>query len=59
MMEEKLISEGLQNRLAMTPAMMKIIATSPAVMGGYLSFSMALASGELATPNSANRSHSP
>jgi len=46
-MEEKLISEGLQHRLAMTPAMMKIIETSPAVMGGYLSFSMALASGEL------------
>ena len=37
-MEEKTISEGLQYRLAMTPAMMKLIATSPAVVGGYLDF---------------------
>ena len=41
------MSEGLQYRLAMTPAMMKIIAASPAVRGGYLSFSVALASGVL------------
>ena len=46
-MEEKIISEGLQHRLGMTRAMMKIFAASPAVRGGYLSFSMALASGVL------------
>ncbi len=46
-MGEVTISEGLQHRLALTGGMMKIFAASPAVRGGYLSFSMALASGVL------------
>ena len=46
-MQEETISEGLQHRLAMTRAMMKVFAASPAVRGGYLSFSVALASGVL------------
>ena len=39
--------DGVQDRLGMTPGMMKIIAASPSVLGGYLSFSEALANGVL------------
>jgi len=38
---------GVQDRLAMTPGMMKLMAGSPSVLGGYLGFSAALASGVL------------
>ncbi|MGO8814766.1 MAG: carboxymuconolactone decarboxylase family protein [Terriglobia bacterium] len=38
---------GVQDRLAMTPGMMKFMARSPSVLGGYLGFSAALASGVL------------
>jgi AhpD family alkylhydroperoxidase len=41
------ILEGLQYRLGMTPAMMRIISASPAVLGGYQGFLAALANGVL------------
>ncbi|MGO8814769.1 MAG: carboxymuconolactone decarboxylase family protein [Terriglobia bacterium] len=41
------ILSGVQDRLAMTPGMMKFMAQSPSVLGGYLGFSAALASGVL------------
>jgi len=45
--EAKELSGGLQQRLGMTPDMMKVMAASPALLGGYLGFSMALADGRL------------
>ena len=41
------ILSGVQDRLAMTCGMMKLMAGSPSVLGGYLGFSVALASGIL------------
>lgn len=41
------ILSGVQDRLAMTPGMMKFMAGSPSVLGGYLGFCAALASGVL------------
>jgi AhpD family alkylhydroperoxidase len=43
----KELLEGVQERLGMTPNMMKVMAASPVVLGGYLSFRSALASGTL------------
>jgi uncharacterized peroxidase-related enzyme len=45
--EVKELLDGVQQRLGMTPNMMKIMARSPAVLRGYLSFSVALADGRL------------
>ena len=41
------VMDGVQDRLGMTPSMMKIMAASPSVQGGYLGFSAALANGVL------------
>lgn len=41
------VPAGVQERLGMTPNMMKVMAASPAALGGYLSLSVALASGTL------------
>jgi AhpD family alkylhydroperoxidase len=43
----KILLEGVQKRLGMTPNMMNIMANSPAVLGGYLSFKTALADATL------------
>jgi AhpD family alkylhydroperoxidase len=43
----KTLLDGVQERLGMTPNMMKIMAASPAVLGGYLSFRVALAKSAL------------
>lgn len=45
--EAKALFDGVQERLGMTPNMMKVMAASPAVLGGYLSLSAALAGGTL------------
>jgi AhpD family alkylhydroperoxidase len=45
--EAKTLLDGVQDRLGMTPNMMKVMAASPAVLGGYLSLSAALAGGTL------------
>jgi uncharacterized peroxidase-related enzyme len=45
--EVKQLLDGLQERLGMTPNMMRVIGASPAVLGGYLSFGVALAGGTL------------
>jgi len=45
--EARDLLEGVQQRLGMTPNMMKLIAASPVVRGAYLSFRVALASGTL------------
>lgn len=43
----KELLEGVQAKLKITPNMMRVMANSPAVLQGYLSFSGALASGAL------------
>jgi AhpD family alkylhydroperoxidase len=45
--QAKTLLGGVQERLGMTPNMMKIMAVSPAVLGGYLSFRTALADATL------------
>jgi uncharacterized peroxidase-related enzyme len=45
--EVKELLDGVQDRLGMTPNMMKIMARSPAALRGYLSLSVALAGGML------------
>jgi uncharacterized peroxidase-related enzyme len=47
--EARELLEGVQRRLGMTPNMMRLMATSPAVLRGYLGFSIALAEGTLAS----------
>jgi AhpD family alkylhydroperoxidase len=47
--EVKEMLVGAQERLGMTPNIMKTMATSPRVLGGYLSFSNALAGARLST----------
>lgn len=44
----KELLEGVQAKLKITPNMMRVMANSPAVLQGYLSFSGALAAGLLA-----------
>jgi len=43
----KTLLEGIQAKLKMTPNMMRVMANSPAVLQGYLSFNGALAGGVL------------
>jgi len=43
----KTLLEGIQAKLKITPNMMRVMANSPAVLQGYLSFSGALAGGVL------------
>lgn len=43
----KALLEGIQAKLKITPNMMRVMANSPAVLQGYLSFSGALAGGVL------------
>jgi len=43
----KVLLEGVQAKLKITPNMMRVMANSPAVLQGYLSFSGALAGGVL------------
>src|SRR5579863_3833304 len=45
--QAKILLDGVQERLGMTANMMKIMAASPAVLGGYLSFRTALAESAL------------
>ena len=45
--EARELLEGVQQRLGMTPNMMKVMAASPAVLRAYLGFSVALAEGTL------------
>jgi uncharacterized peroxidase-related enzyme len=45
--EAEALLHGVQERLGMTPKMMKVMAASPAVLGGYLSLSVALTGGTL------------
>ena len=45
--EAKRLLDGVQERLGMTPNMMKVMAASPAALNGYLSLGVALSGGTL------------